>query len=291
MDKFLCIDIGGTSIKYAIFNKEGEKQSKVFKTPTIKDEFSNKILQTVLNLVGEFKNEILGVAISSAGVVSAEGSIAYAGYTIPGYTGTEIKKEVEKNYNIPCYVENDVNCACLGEVWKGSAKNANSVVMLTVGTGVGGAVYLNNKLWTGINYTAGEIGYMYIQGKYFQDLASTTALLENYEKRTQEKINGELLFERAKSGDFNAVESLNEQISYLAEGLVNICYLMNPEKIVLGGGIMAQKEFIMPILENYLENKIVDKRFLTTKIEAAKLDNDAGMLGALYHFLQQEGKI
>ena len=65
---------------------------------------------------------------------------------------------------------------------------------------------------------------------------------------------------------------------------------MNPEKIVIGGGIMAQKEFIMPILENYLEIKIVDKRFLTTKIEAATLDNDAGMLGELYHFLQQEGK-
>ena len=116
MDKFLCIDIGGTSIKYALFNKEGEKQSEVFKTPTIKDEFSNQILQTVLNLVGEYKNEILGVAISSAGVVSAEGSIAYAGYTIPGYTGTKIEKEVEKIYNIPRYVENDVNCACLGEV-------------------------------------------------------------------------------------------------------------------------------------------------------------------------------
>ena len=84
------------------------------------------------------------------------------------------------------------------------------------------------------------------------------------------------------------MESIQEQMSYLAEGLVNICYLLNPEKIVLGGGIMAQKEYIMPILENQLELKIVDKRFLTTKIEAASLDNDAGMLGALYHFLQKE---
>lgn len=286
---YLCIDIGGTSIKYALFNEKGEKTTKVLKTPTIKDEVSNQILPTILQLVGEYRSEINGVAISSAGVVDSEGSIAYAGYTIPGYTGTKIKKEVEEMYKIRCEVENDVNCACLGEVWKGSAQNASSVVMLTVGTGVGGAVYLNNHLWTGINYTAGEIGYMYIQGKYFQDLASTTALLENYEKRTNEKINGEILFERAKSGDKDAVESIHEQISYLAEGLVNICYLMNPEKIVIGGGIMAQKEFIMPILENYLEIKIVDKRFLKTIIESATSDNDAGMLGALYHFLQQEG--
>lgn len=285
---YLCIDIGGTSIKYALFNKDGKKVTDVMKTPTIKDEISNQILQTVLNLVGKYQDKIEGVAISSAGVVNSEGSIAYAGYTIPGYTGTEIKKEVEQIYNIPCEVENDVNCACLGEVWKGSAQNASSVVMLTVGTGVGGAVYLNNQLWTGINFTAGEIGYMYIQGKYFQDLASTTALLENYEKRTNEKIDGEVLFERAKSGDFNAVESIHEQISNLAEGLVNICYLMNPEKIVIGGGIMAQKEYIMPILENYLEIKIVDKRFLQTRIESATLDNDAGMLGALYHFLQKK---
>lgn len=285
---YLCIDIGGTSIKYALFNKEGKKVTDVLKTPTIKDEISNQILQTVLNLVGTYQDKIEGVAISSAGVVNSEGSIAYAGYTIPGYTGTEIKKEVEKIYNIPCEVENDVNCACLGEVWKGSAQNVSSVVMLTVGTGVGGAIYLNNQLWTGINFTAGEIGYMYIRGKYFQDLASTTALLENYENRTNEKIDGELLFERAKSGDFNAVEAIHEQISYLAEGLVNICYLMNPEKIVIGGGIMAQKEYIMPILENYLEIKIVDKRFLQTKIESATLDNDAGMLGALFNFLQKK---
>lgn len=285
---YLCIDIGGTSIKYGMFNENGEKVTQVLKTPTIKNETSNQILQTILDLVGKYKSQIDGVAISSAGVVNSQGSIAYAGYTIPGYTGTEIKKEVEKAYHIRCEVENDVNCACLGEVWKGSAQHVSSVVMLTVGTGVGGAVYLNNQLWTGMNYTAGEIGYMYIQGKYFQDLASTTALLENYEKRTNEKINGEILFERAKSGDNHAVEAINEQVSYLAEGLVNICYLMNPEKIVIGGGIMAQKEFIMPILEKYLESKIVDKRFLKTKIEPASLDNDAGMLGALYHFLQKK---
>ena len=108
------------------------------------------------------------------------------------------------------------------------------------------------------------------------------------EKKTNEKIDGKVLFERAKGGEFAAVESIQEQMGYLAEGLVNICYLLNPEKIVLGGGIMAQKEYIMPILENQLELKIVDKRFLTTKIEAASLDNDAGMLGALYHFLQKE---
>lgn len=285
---YLCIDIGGTSIKYALFNREGEKVSEVFQTPTIKDETSNQILQTVLRLVEEYQTQIKGVAISSAGVVDANGRIAYAGYTIPGYTNTPIKLEVERLFHIPCTVENDVNCACLGEVWKGSAKNTSSAVMLTIGTGVGGAVYLKNELWTGISYTAGEIGYMLIHGKYFQDLASTTALLESYEKKTTEKIDGKVLFERAKGGEFAAVESIQEQMGYLAEGLVNICYLLNPEKIVLGGGIMAQKEYIMPILENQLELKIVDKRFLTTKIEAASLDNDAGMLGALYHFLQKE---
>ena len=77
--------------------------------------------------------------------------------------------------------------------------------MLTIGTGVGGAVYLNNDLWTGISYTAGEIGYMLIQGKYFQDLASTTALLESYENKTGEKVDGKTLFELAKSMDYSAI--------------------------------------------------------------------------------------
>ena len=137
---YLCIDIGGTSIKYALFNREGEKVSEVFQTPTIKDETSNQILPTVLKLVEQFKDQIRGVAISSAGVVDANGNIAYAGYTIPGYTNTPIKEKVESTFGIPCTVENDVNCACLGEVWKGSAQNVSSAVMLTIGTGVAGAV-------------------------------------------------------------------------------------------------------------------------------------------------------
>ena len=129
---------------------------------------------------------------------------------------------------------------------------------------------------------------MLIQGKYFQDLASTTALLESYEQKTHEKVDGKTLFELAKGMNYYAIDAVHEQMNYLAEGLVNICYLLNPEKIILGGGIMAQKDYIMPILERSLNGKIVDKRFLTTKIEAATLDNDAGMLGALYHFLQKE---
>ena len=129
---------------------------------------------------------------------------------------------------------------------------------------------------------------MLIQGKYFQDLASTTALLENYENKTGEKVDGKKLFELAKGMNYRAIDAIEEQMNYLAEGLVNICYLLNPEKIILGGGIMAQKDYIMPRLERSLDRKIVDKRFLTTKIEAATLDNDAGMLGALYHFLQKE---
>ena len=200
----------------------------------------------------------------------------------------QLKRKLKVLLEIPCTVENDVNCACLGEVWKGSAQNVSSAVMLTIGTGVGGAVYLNNDLWTGISYTAGEIGYMHIQGKYFQDLASTTALLESYEQKTHEKVDGKTLFELAKGMNYYAIDAVHEQMNYLAEGLVNICYLLNPEKIILGGGIMAQKDYIMPILERSLNGKIVDKRFLTTKIEAATLDNDAGMLGALYHFLQKE---
>ena len=98
---YLGIDIGGTSIKYALFNKEGGKVTDVMKTPTIKDEASNQILQTVLNLVGKYQKKIEGVAISSAGVVNSEGSIAYAGYTIPGYTGTKIKKEFEASNLYP----------------------------------------------------------------------------------------------------------------------------------------------------------------------------------------------
>lgn len=289
MNCYRCIDIGGTSIKHACFNENGERLSETQEITVQQTPGNHEIVDTLHQII-QADQSIDGVAISTAGVVDrASGSIQYAGYTIPDYTGTPLKQIVESTYNIPCFVENDVNSACLGEYWKGAAKNASSVVCLTIGTGVGGAVMFDGKLWYGATGTAGELGYIPIQGSYFQDLASTTALVQDVMKHhpSDQIFDGRKVFANAKRGDLICQQALTRFVDHLVQGLASVQYMINPEVIVLGGGIMAQRELLEPMIRASLEANMIAS-FNTADIRFAELKNDAGMVGALYHFLERK---
>ena len=297
---YICIDIGGTSIKYGVLSDEGE----IFIDGTVSTKVTEKenfilsdVKKLVRNILDEYRNyEIKGICVSTAGVVNPEkGEIAYAGPTIPKYTGTKIKEELEKEFSISCEVENDVNCAGLGEYWKGAGKGSKSMVCLTIGTGVGGSVILDGKLLNGIGYTAGEIGYMDVNGSYIQNIASSRYLVEKVQKEKVEKegitdaITGVDIFELAKKGDEICIAGINEIISNLAVGVRNIIYLLNPEVIVIGGGITAQKEYLEEKIRKEVNDGMISDMFRKTRIELAQQGNQAGLLGALYNFLNKNG--
>ena len=295
---YICIDIGGTSIKYGVLSEKGE----IFIDGTVSTKVTEKenfilsdVKKLVRNILDEYKNyEIKGICISTAGVVNPEkGEIAYAGPTIPKYTGTKIKEELEKEFSIPCEVENDVNCAGLGEYWKGAGKGSKSMVCLTIGTGIGGSVILDGKLLNGIGYTAGEIGYMDVNGSYIQNIASSRYLVEKVQKEKEEKegmtdaITGVDIFELAKKGDEICIAGIDEIISNLGVGVRNIIYLLNPEVIVIGGGITAQKEYLEEKIRKEVNDGMISDMFRKTRIELAQQGNQAGLLGALYNFLNK----
>jgi len=295
---YICIDIGGTSIKYGVLSEKGE----IFIDGTVSTKVTEKenfilsdVKKLVRNILDEYGNyEIEGICVSTAGVVNPEkGEIAYAGPTIPKYTGTKIKEELEKEFSISCEVENDVNCAGLGEYWKGAGKGSKSMVCLTIGTGIGGSVILDGKLLNGIGYTAGEIGYMDVNGSYIQNIASSKYLVEKVQKEKVEKegitdaITGVDIFELAKKGDEICIAGINEIISNLAVGVRNIIYLLNPEVIVIGGGITAQKEYLEEKIRKEVNDGMISDMFRKTRIELAQQGNQAGLLGALYNFLNK----
>ena len=290
--QFLCFDIGGTFIKYSVLDQNGQTLQASQKVATALQETSNKILEQLESITREISEEtsLAGIAISTAGVVDAQtGSISYSGYTIPGYTGTPLKQALEEQFRLPCAVINDVNAACYGEFWKGFPETGKpqSLVCLTIGTGVGGGMILEGELYSGYSGMAGEIGYLPLKEGLFQDLASTTALLKAAQAVEGLELTGEELFEKLTSDANSAYHVvLDNFIESLAEGLLSIIYLLNPEMIVLGGGIMAQEEILLPKLTAALEKQVIDKRFLVAQIKAASLGNEAGMLGALYHLLQ-----
>lgn len=294
MRNFVCIDVGGTSIKYGVIEENGNIITKNSMDTEALEKGGSGILEKikyiVRNYIGTYK--IDGVCISTAGMVDpTEGKIVFAlEHLIPGYTGMEIKKEVEFEFNIRCEVENDVNCAGLGETWLGSGKGSTSSVCLTIGTGIGGCIILDKKLIHGFSNSAGEVGYMNVMGANFQDIASTTSLIKKVAKRKnidEKHINGKIIFEMAKSNDKDCLKEIDNMIKSLAVGISNICYILNPQVVILGGGIMAQEDFLKPKLQKALKDTLIDNVYKNTTLEFAKMQNDAGMLGALYNFLQK----
>lgn len=295
MSKYVCIDIGGTSIKYGLANKKGEILDRNEMDTEALEKGGPGIVKKSKMISKKYieeNDDIKGICISTAGMVDAEeGKIVYAIESIiPGYTGIEFKKEMEKEFGIPCEIENDVNCAGLGESWLGSGKGSKTAVCMTIGTGIGGAVIIDGKIHNGCCNSAGEIGYTIIEDTPFQDLASTTALVKKVARlkgMDYKDLNGKIIFEEAKNGDEICLSSLGEMIRILAIGISNIAYLLNPEVIILGGGIMAQEEFIRPRLENELKKILVDRVYQNTRIEFAYMKNSAGMIGALRNFLNR----
>ena len=228
------------------------------------------------------------MCISTAGMVDIEkGEIFYSAPLIPNYIGTAFKKTVEERFGIPCEVENDVNCAGLAEYKAGAAAGSKAAVMLTIGTGIGGCILLNGEVFHGFSNSACEVGYMHMDDSDFQTLGAASILTKKvaaWKGELAENWSGYRIFEEAKKGDKICNRAIDEMTDVLGKGIANICYVVNPEVVVLGGGIMAQEAFLKDKIEKAVEKYLVSSMWEHTSIAFAKNQNNAGMLGAFYHF-------
>lgn len=289
MKQYICIDIGGTAIKYGVV-QSGEIP-EIIRTDSCKTpENGTKILQKVFDIIEGLKRncgQTEAVCISSAGIVnSEEGCILEANDDlIPGYTGTKIADRVKEKFGVPCFVENDVNCAAMAEYYAGAAKGYHSMLMLTIGTGIGGAFIAGGKLLKGHTYSACEVGYMNMEEGTFEEIAATSALVARTAKRlhkTADAISGKWIFEQAQDGNEVCIEEIDRMCDILAKGISNICYVLNPEIVLLGGGISAQTDWLKPRIEMGMEKYLIPVIRKKTKLDFAKFKNQAGMIGAYY---------
>ena len=297
MKLYGCFDIGGTAIKYGLADESGvfadrgemATEAHAVKGPGIVE----KVCLAVQSwLDGGY--ELSGIALSSAGIIDCdEGCIVYAfPENFPDYSGTKWKEQLERRFQIPCELENDVNCAALGELWLGAGRGKQSLFAITVGTGIGGCAVEGGRLIHGAAGSAGEIAYMRVPGGMLQDVASVTRLIaETAEAKgiEPESLNGRQVFSRARQGDDAAIVAIDHLAEHLADGIVNIAAILNPQCIVLGGGIMAQKDYLQPRIEKAVKAKLPPEIWSGMEIAFAELGNDAGMLGALYNLLQRKG--
>lgn len=284
--QYACIDIGGTAIKYAMMTEAGQILTQGQVLTKVESDGSGDIPRKIAAIVRELQEECgqaAGVAVCSPGLIDAEkGEVIFAGPNFPGYSGMKLREELEALTNLPCTVENDVNAAGLGESWLGAGKGAKSAFCIFVGTGIGGALVLDGHLVHGAAAAAGEIGFLPLAGGSLEQLASMPALLREVGAAT-----GEEVFQRAAAGEVKAQAALEEMSKRIANGLASICCIVNPEVLIMGGAVMAQRDFFAPRLEQHLTAILPPALLKNTRIAFAELGTAAGFTGALRYFLQK----
>lgn len=290
MRKFASLDIGGTSIKYGVVNDEGKVICK-FSVPTEAQNGAEKLMDKVISKINKLLSidqELEGIGISTAGAVDTEnGVIVYANENLPGYKGMHVKNIIEDHFKLPVKVNNDVNCAAIAEHWVGSAVSKDTFFCITIGTGIGGAAFVNGRLFKGKNFRACEIGYLgrNEQGSCFEKLASMSSFVGRIRKELNANVDGIQIFENIKNGNAAYINIYNEWICEIAKGLSDIVYLFDPGLIVIGGGVSAQKDFFINGIKNKMANFLPNEFLKGTEIKSAECGNDAGIIGAVYDLI------
>ncbi|MEZ3497729.1 MAG: ROK family protein [Lachnospiraceae bacterium] len=288
--KILAIDIGGTAIKYGVVSEDFTVE-KSFEVPTEAHLGGPHLMQKIMTFVTEYANEVDCVGISTAGQVNSElGKIIFASENIPNYTGIEIKKTIQEKFNLPVRVENDVNSAATAEAKFGAGRGFQDFLCLTYGTGVGGALWINDKIYTGDYFSAGEFGHIvtHTGGKKctcgnngcYEMYASTRALVRAVKEETGKALTGREIFAPEHFNNVTVRAVIDNWIDEIIGGLSTLIFIFNPPCIILGGGIMNE-DYIISEIDRRIHARPIHS-FQSVKIKKAELKNQAGMLGAAY---------
>lgn len=302
---YFAVDIGGTSVKVGIVDELGNIKSKG-EYPVSLNNYEIPFVDAVINGCKEFmKNNEFDyelVTVSATGQIDIhQGVVIGTCGNIPGYTNANLKARFEKEFGKKTLVANDANCAAMGEKWLGAAKDAHNVVCVTLGTGIGGGIIVNDQILTGDRGIACEIGHMIINmdGKdctcgnkgCFEILGSTKNFVKKVEEETGLKdLNGREIFKMIRANHEKKdvmINAVNEWVDIVAVGLTSLVHIFNPEMIVIGGGVSKEEEYVINPIIKAVYSKIMPAFKDNLKIVPAELGNDAGMVGAVYNALNQ----
>ncbi|MCI6267715.1 MAG: ROK family protein [Clostridiales bacterium] len=303
----LSIDIGGTAVKMGLVDHEGAIHAR-HEASVCFDHYQTPILTTVIREAQAFlareSAQIEGIGVSATGQVDDRaGAVIGTNGKIPHYEGAQIKRDMEAAFGVPVFALNDANAAALGECFAGRAKGVQNVLMVTLGTGVGGGIVLGGKIFGGTRGIAGELGHftLYQDGPRcpcgkrgcFESYAATTALVRRAKEATGEAdMNGRIVFSRAADGDQAMLAVLSAWIDDIAAGISGLVHIFNPQMVLIGGGVSAQEALLIAPLRERVLRSVMPRFAECLQLEAATLGNDAGMIGAARFYLdcvRQEG--
>lgn len=307
---YLGIDVGGSNLAAAVIDSDMNilGRSKL-KTPkgTDHEAFYDAIAEAAriaVESAGISLADCSYCGIGCPGIINARaGILIYSGNL--GFENLPLCFEMSKRLGLSVYIENDANCAALGEATAGAAKGAESMLAVTLGTGVGGGIIIDGKIYSGVNGVAGEIGHMIIHpdgeectcGRRgcWETYASATALKRQTREAMKaapdslmwkhapslEKVSGKTSFLAMRDGDAAGRQVVENYINYLADGLINVINILQPEVVCIGGGVCNEGEFLLaPLREEIEKRRFARGTIRQPRIVAAKLWGDAGIIGA-----------
>ncbi|HEL0640108.1 TPA: ROK family protein [Streptococcus equi subsp. zooepidemicus] len=288
----LCIDIGGTSTKFATCRKgKLEKQSSC-PTPHSLEGFYRMLDERLAYYRTE---KLSGIAISSPGAVNKKTGSIEGASALPYIHGFPIRQDLEKRFGLPISMENDANCAALAESALGAGQGASSIAMLVLGTGVGGSLVINGRIHYGAHLFGGEFGFMVMNERYqtFSELGTVVNMAKRYSQIINDgkSYTGKEVLELADQGDPVALKEKQVFLQSLAIGVFNIQHAFDPEMILIGGGV-SQADFLLPALEAELDKlyQIVSISDLRPQLAICHFKNEANLLGASIDFMQEHRK-
>lgn len=286
----MAFDIGGTSVKYGFWQEETVNEKGSFKSPRTWDGMKAELLRVKEEIAEKYV--IDGVTFSAPGAVNQSGRVIEGASALPYLHDFPIYEELEELLGYKVAIENDANCAALAEIWRGSAKGLKNVLMVVVGTGIGGSVIVNGEVQHGAHLFGGEFGFTLLtETQTFSELGTAVKMADRYAKRKgmlKSAISGEEVFQLAEAGDEIALEEVETFYHSLARGIFNLQYSYDPDLILLGGGVSNKPDIIEQLNKRFEEilNKVHIAPFIP-KVETCFFKSDANLIGAVYNYLQK----
>lgn len=300
MTQYLAIDVGGTAIKYALMDAEANilEQGDVPTPKTSLDDF----VETIGGIYDKYADGIEGIAMSAPGRIDAQKGYFYTSGALTYIGECDMTALLKDRCPKPFTVENDAKSAALAELWKGSMKDVDNGIVMTLGTGIGGAIIINGKLYRGTNFAAGEFSCIPTNWKDYPDpriqwasLESTSGLVRSYATKkgvSKDTVTGRTFFEAANHGEEDALEVLDNYCLGIATGLFGLQLTLDVQKIAIGGGISKQ-----PLLIETINKKMTEvwkaagpNPAIQPEVVSCAFGNDANLIGALYHYLNEVKK-
>ena len=293
--KYLVLDVGGTAIKYALMTEKLEFLEKgKIKTP--RDSIEN-FIDNIGNIYDKYKNDIEGMALSIPGILDSDTGYMYTGGSLEYNTDKNMLKMLGERCKTKIAIENDGKCAALAELWKGNLQECENGVVILLGTGVGGGIIKDKKLYKGKHFFAGE--FSFIAGninvmsnndkEWWGSLNGLDGLLDDFVKvknLNRNEIDGIKFFEYANNDDKDALEILNKFTYKTALAIINLQCILDADKYLIGGGISEQDILIKYIKKNIDDYHSQFEYFVPKPVvDRCKFRNDSNLIGALYNFL------